>query len=119
MKVTTNQIKMFNRWGFAYLDHEIGRFYRKLFLLTYGIKLQRPSNSEHITIYNPADGNRASDIKIDKLTFVIKNKLELFNEAVVLRCESVELNAIRLAYGLDLIKPELHFCIGYLNESNS
>lgn len=115
MEVTTTKIVMHHRWGFAYLDHEIGKFYRSLFLLTYGIKLQRPSNSEHITIYNPTDGDRASDIKINKLTFVIKNELELFNEAVVLRCESVELNAIRLAYGLNVIEPELHFCIGYVD----
>ena len=84
------------------IDHEVGRYYRQLFLRQFGIKLQRPWRGEHITLpIRPPEGSR--------YVFELDNKLWTNGNAI----------------WLDVICPELegpfedsrpiHFCIGYLN----
>lgn len=99
-------------WLTIELDHEIGRYYRNLFLLTYGFKLQRPSNGEHITVISEKD-----NIQVDNefegipIKFRLGTTLTTNGNAICLRVFSFEAVCIRCDYGL--LYRDLHFCIGY------
>lgn len=115
-------IKLYNHWGFLELDHQIGRYYRSLFKLTYGIKLQRPSNDEHITIVVPEDNCPLIDhqnLNGMTLSFLLSLKNLFTNgNAIWLDVESKEIENLRLSLALSptMIRP-CHFCIGYRKQN--
>lgn len=117
------RVLLYNRWGFLSVPYELGRYYRRLFLGQYGLKLQRPSNEEHITIISPWDNVDLSDRHGWNdwiLKFEVKNELFYNGNAVWLDVISEEILNFRNKE-FDLGAPEigLHFCIGYLGENEN
>lgn len=112
------KLKVGNNWTVLEVDHEIGRYYRKLFLGTFGVKLERPSNSEHISIISPFDY-----VDCQSLLFVYNQCLFAFelDTTIYTNGNAFWLNVLseRLDYLRRLVsgvyEQDLHFCIGYLN----
>lgn len=115
------KIKLYNHWGFLELDHQIGKYYRSLFKLSFGLKLQRPSNEEHITIVSPEDGILLSELHHlngTTLSSAFNNVLYSNGNALWLDVISKDIEDFRKSIGLSpaMMKP-CHFCIGYLGET--
>jgi len=108
---------LYNRWGFVDLDKDLGRFCRLLFKMTYGIKLQAPSNGEHITIFDPEDKANLKycmfkGIKVSAnldLTKIYTNGNAIWFDVV-----SADIDMIRKHYCLGEKHLGLHYCFGYL-----
>lgn len=113
-------IKLYNHWGFLECEHSIGRYYRSLFKLTFGIKLERPSNEEHITIVSPDDGLLLSNMhgfNGQKLEFELLPTLWHNESAVWLDVISTDIAIFRRRLGLlSSTDLGLHFCIGYIHD---
>lgn len=112
------KVKMYYRWAFLELDHEIGKYYRSLFKKSFGIKLQRPSNDEHITIISEYDNLILENYKFldDKVClFELDNILYTNQNAFWLNVLSDDLVKLRNLVGLGNPNFDLHFCIGYLD----
>lgn len=112
-------VNLYTNWGFVMLPHEIGRYYRFLFLKTFGLKLQRPSNGEHITIISPFD-----EINLKPFSWftgrVISGKIitqEIYwnGNAIWLNVESGDIDNLRQEIGLGRPQIDLHYCLGYLD----
>ncbi len=111
--------------NFAWLEveKEFGQLYRRLFIYDYGIKLQAPSNGEHITII----GDRERD-KIGSMWTYMSGKPMQFSvssipwsngNAIWLDVCSCDIEDFRRTLGLDNpMEPPLHFCIGYLGAND-
>lgn len=107
----------------AICDYDLGRLYRTLFLKTFGIKLQRPSRGEHITIIREYS-------YVIPLTYVnLMNRcmiqFDLTTEHIYTNgnafwfdCMSNDIDDIYQSLCLTPVSNP-HFCIGYLNESNT
>jgi len=114
------KILLYHRWGFLEVDYELGRYYRRLFLGTYKLKLERPSNEEHITIVSPWDEVDLSDrhhFNGVQLEFEVDNTLYWNGNAVWLNVISEQINEFRKSLGLGKPGIDLHFCIGYFNRN--
>lgn len=100
----------------AYLavGHDVGRYYRSLFLLTFGLKLQRPSQSEHITVISPDDEAQMNFIVGENFSFDIELALYTNGSAIWLPVVSSDIDEMRARLGLGEPYNSLHFCIGYL-----
>ena len=113
-------IKVGYNWTVAEIDHELGRYLRRLFLRTFGIKLQRPSNKEHITIISEYEKlyDKLPLEKYHKKQVNFKLVLQAYTNGNAFWCPvlSMEIGEIRESTGL-CYEPEygFHFCIGYLN----
>lgn len=114
------RIKLYNHWGFLEVDHEIGRYYRSLFFLTYGVKLQRPSNKEHITIISPEDYILLSHLHAFNdsfLNFSINNLLWTNGSCFWLDVISEDIEDFRQILGLSRKKIiPFHLAVGYLGD---
>jgi hypothetical protein len=106
-------LKPYRQWSFLTVEHELGRLYRQLFLRTYGIKLERPSNSEHITVIAPQDNFDCSVLTPIELKFSLLSSLWHNGNAVWLDVVSPDIIQFRRSLGLTLPDVGLHFCIGY------
>jgi hypothetical protein len=98
------------------VDKELGRLYRKLFLRDYGIKLQAPSNGEHISVITEWDSVPRPICQIYEgkiVYFSLLNQLYTNGNAVWLDIESPELLELRDLWGLGKPDRNLHMCIGY------
>lgn len=111
--IVTGKTQLHNRWGFLMLPHDLGRMYRHLFLMTFGTKLQRPSNSEHITIISPWDETKITGLPNREMTVKIIPKLWCNHNAFWLDAESEDIDKFRAELGLGQPGIALHFCIGY------
>lgn len=111
------KIRLYNHWGFLECDHTIGKYYRSLFLRTFGIKLERPSNDEHITIISPQDNLLLSDLHAYNgltLDFTTLSTVWTNGQAYWLDVVSDDIEKFRLNLGLSRhTYLGLHFCIGY------
>lgn len=113
-------IKLYNRWGFLEVDHQVGKYYRSLFYLAFGLKLQRPSNEEHITIVSPEDNINLANyqslngnvLSFDTLPFLFHN-----SRAIWIDVYSQDIKDFRDKLKLEQQYIPLHFCIGYFNEN--
>lgn len=116
------RIKTYNKWVFLELDHELGRFYRSLFKLEWGIKLQRPSNGEHATIISQYDFFDCSTLRSwdgIKFEFELDNDIYTNQNAFWINVFSPCLLDWRDSLGLDKPERDLHFCFGYQKENDS
>lgn len=108
-------------WSWVTIDHPIGKYYRKLLLLTHGIKLQRPSKDEHVTVtcwydrptINPVWWGAHDGMLID---MTVDSTLWWNGNAFWLIVTSPQLDDIRAQLWLDAPYIPFHFCIGYLHE---
>lgn len=110
------QLKVRNFFIVLEIQHEIGKYYRSLFLKTFGIKLQRPSNSEHITVVSDYDKTNISNYRyLDKTIIPFDTDPFLYwnGNAVWVNIHSKELDEIREIIGLGKPIYDFHFCIGY------
>lgn len=119
------RIKLYNRWGFLECDHELGRYYRKLYESHYhGCRvLQRPSNGEHITIFSPWDNIDLSGyhrFNGYELEFEVFTKPFTNGNAVWYPVYSMDIRIFRSRLGVPstMGKPA-HFCIGYREIGNN
>jgi hypothetical protein len=114
-------ILLHNRWGFLQVDYNLGKYYRRLFFNHYLIKLQRPSNEEHITIVSPWDNIVVSDLHEQngrQLKFEVDSSVIWWNgNAFWLDVISEQIDEFRKELGLCEPGIGLHFCIGYLNQN--
>lgn len=112
------KLKVGRNWTVLEVDHEIGRYYRKLFLRTFGIKLERPSNSEHISIISPFDSTDYTNILLpymgELIEFDLLPTLYTNGNAFWLNVLSGRLEHLRYIVS-GIFEQDLHFCIGYLN----
>ena len=117
------KIRVGYRWTVAEVDHDLGKYLRKLFLKSQGIKLQRPSHEEHITIVSQYE--EISEVQRQRLLRYHENvvQFELYwdiytnGNAYWMPIVSQGIEKIResiLLPSQPLIP--LHFCIGYENE---
>lgn len=114
------KVILHNHWGFLSVEHELGRYYRRLFFNTYGLKLQRPSNEEHITIISPWDNLLLSNFHCFNgmlVKFEVVHPLYWNGNAIWLGVISEQLSDFRKSLGLSDPEIDLHFCIGYLNRN--
>lgn len=114
------RIKLHNRWGFLEVDHQVGKYYRSLFYLTYGVKLQRPSNKEHITIVSPDDNlflGNLHHFNGNELFFCTQNIPYTNSSCIWIDVVSEDIVSFRKSIGLSPTKEiGLHLAIGYINE---
>jgi len=97
-------------------EKDLGRLYRKLFLKDYGIKLQAPSNGEHISLITEYDIVPRPIERINEgspIHFSLLNEIYTNGNAFWLNVISEALIAHRELFGLGLPDRDLHFCIGY------
>ena len=105
-------------WVRLDINDDLGKYLRRLFLKTFGIKLQRPSNDEHITIVCPYDSmyyttifnwyeNKPIEFDIEFTVFTNGNAfwVNVFSETLA--------NFRKIVPGI--YNQDLHFCIGYLS----
>lgn len=115
--IMVGKIKLYNRWGFLECEHSLGKYYRSLFKLTFGLKLQRPCNDEHITIISPEDNIDLSQLHFfndQPLNFELSHMLWTNGGALWLDVQSIEIEIFRKRLGLiSNTDYGLHFCIGY------
>jgi hypothetical protein len=117
--ISKGKIRLHNRWGFLECDHELGKYYRKLYRNHYyGCrKLQRPSNAEHITIFSPWDEIDLSGyhrFNGKELEFEVFTKPFTNGNAVWYPVYSMDIRIFRMRLGAasTMGKP-VHFCLGY------
>lgn len=113
-------VNLYNHWGFINVNHELGKYYRSLFYLEYCLKLQRPSNGEHISIIFPEDGILLSDFHYlngSRLEFELENILYWNGNALWVNVLSDDINKFRSYFNLKEPTIPLHFCIGYLEQN--
>lgn len=116
MGIIVGRISLFRRWGFLKIDHSVGQYYRSLFKLEFGLRLQRPSNDEHITVISPHDevdltehsGYNNLEMKVLRSSGLYWN-----GNAVWFEVESSDIDKFRKRLGLDKQFIAPHFCIGY------
>lgn len=110
-------------WGVLKCSHELGRYLRYLYQQFSGIKLQRPSNGEHITIVSPHENFDLTNWKWlndTPIRFFIDLSPQTNGNAIWYPVQSHRINEIRLTMGLSEYKKiPLHFCIGYKHENES
>ena len=103
------------------LDHQIGKYLRKLFeFYTYKtIKLQRPSRQEHITIIREGfDLTPLLCYNGVKADFIIVGHATTNGNSIVFRVECPLGEQIRKEFNYEANNHFLHFCIGYLYEGH-
>lgn len=111
-----------NYWVWVDVDNSLSRYLRRLFLLGHGIKLQKPSNSDHITVVTSHEKEKINTAKLgymagDTVSFSISLDLWTNGNAYWYPVISKDIDNFRTALGLDNPRPiPIHFCIGYLFE---
>jgi len=113
------QINYSTNWSWLALELDLGRLYRRLFLRTFGIKLQRPSNGEHITLTSVYERQSISPWKLreyDFLSFTLGSVLWTNGNAFWLDVLSENIIEFRTSLGLGEPLISIHFCFGYRNE---
>lgn len=99
----------------AKCDDVLGKYYRKLFLLTFGLKLQSPMRGSHICLSYP--GELPKYFPSGQINFEIDiSQIYTNGNAFWLNIASQEALKIREDVGLKNLPRDLHFCIGYLHE---
>ena len=105
-------------WVIGDVDHDVGRYLRRLFLLTYGIKLERPSNSEHITIASSYEEKNTILWGVHEgevVTCIPDMTLWTNGTALWIPIKSDRMEEIREELGLLRVgEIPLHFCVGYI-----
>lgn len=106
-------------WSWVTISHDIGRYYRQLFLQTFGLKLERPCKDEHVTVTSWYDRDKINPIfwgvHTDKtICMTVDPTVWTNGEAVWLPIKSKQLDKIREELWLDESTIPFHFCIGYL-----
>ena len=94
------------------VNHQIGQYLRNLFRLEFGIKLQRPSRSEHVMITFP--GEKAT-YKEEILSFSLDSPVFTNGNAFWVDVISNDIKNYRSSLGLLDPPRNIHFCIGYLS----
>lgn len=111
------RLKVYNHWAFLEVEHDVGRYYRRLFLRQFGLKLERPSNEEHVTVISPEDTLDFEELRLyngQELTFEVTTDLWWNGSAVWLPVVSNDILILRSRFGLrEQFMPQ-HFCIGYI-----
>ena len=95
--------------------YDVGRYYRRLFLGQFGLKLERPSRGEHITVISPEDHLDSDNIAVynsSQFQFDVSLNLEWNWSAIWLPVISSDVDLFRQSLGLP--PKTLHFCIGYV-----
>ena len=97
----------------AEVEHSVGRFYRWIILKEFGIKLQRPSNNEHVTIIDAHLTDKKFENRPISLRFLPSYYTN--GNAIWLTVESKSIDYLRKYYkDFGRIKEFTpHFCIGY------
>lgn len=118
-------VKVGYRWTVAEVDHDLGKYLRSMFLMARGVKLERPSHKEHITIVSEyeeiSEIQRQSLLQHDKKNIEFTLLWDVFTNgnAYWMPIDSIDIKRIRES----ILLPEqplipLHFCIGYVGENN-
>ena len=112
--------------NFCWLECEkdLGRMYRRLFLRSYGLKLEAPSNGEHITVVGYGEKDKISQawksMEGKTLEFNLCTQLWWNYNALWLEVRSFDIEDLRTMLGLsNPMNPPLHFCIGYIGANNA
>ena len=110
-----SQLSIRQNWASLLVPYETGRYYRRLFLGQFGLKLEQPSRGEHITVISPEDKVDSDSIARyngSQFKFDVSLNLEWNGSAIWLPVTSDDVNAFRRSLGLP--PKTLHFCIGYV-----
>jgi hypothetical protein len=111
----------YNNSLFIEVEHEVGKYYRKLYeYYTFKtIKLQRPSRGEHITII--PEGLFDYSMFVWYIGMVVEFSLagpaKTNGNAIWFEAKCKEAEKIRKKFPGNYTK--LHFCIGYLNDGKN
>lgn len=115
-------IEAYPEFGTNYMvlrvDEEVGRYYRRLFLRTFGVKLEKPVHGSHITVSRTP--NYLNVPFPDVFTVDISPQAVYYNGESTwpafwlnVSCEAADI--IREAYGNPI---SLHYTIGYIKYAN-
>ena len=102
-------------WVSLLVPYDVGRYYRRLFLGQFGLKLEMPSRGEHITVISPedkVDSDRIAVYNGSQCKFDVSLNLEWNGSAIWLPVISSDVGQFRQSLGLP--PKTLHFCIGYI-----
>lgn len=118
MFYSVGTLKYSRKWCYIEVEHDIGRYFRNLLLLSTGLKLQRPSKKEHITIVSPHDSPLENKWRYKENAHVgFKLFSSLFTNGNAFWYEVLSCEALKVRFKLCLEKNPipLHLCIGYLH----
>lgn len=98
-------------------EDDLGKYYRSLFLLTFGIKLQSPMHGSHIMLTFREDGLIQNPIARYCLEFELDRMLFTNGNAFWLNVSNNNsfygLKFFRQRMGLGKAPIDFHYCIGY------
>ena len=111
-------------WSVIEVDYNLGKYLRNLLYLTSNktLKLQQPSNQEHITLISPYETNNYNKSVLEnydglRVEFEISTELFTNGNAYWVTIISNRAEKIRESVGLPKQSQiPLHFCIGYIKE---
>lgn len=112
------KLKVGFSWSVIEVDYGLGKYLRSLFYISTDrlIKLQQPSNQEHITLISPYDSYNKTllrDYNGLNVEFEIVTDLYTNGNAYWVPVFSKQADKIREAVGLGKPGIPLHFCVGY------
>lgn len=111
-----------NYWVWVDVDDSLSRYLRRLFLFGHGIKLQKPSWDDHITVVTSHEKEKLNIAKIgymagETVSFSLSLDLWTNGNAYWYPVISKDIDDFRVVLGLENPRPiPIHFCIGYLFE---